>query len=234
MPIVYKTFRKNNHLLIANIVLFHKANKYNSFSKSCNNLQKQRSELCRIKRMSYGNDRKFIGVALSGVESEHCALIVDNELAKIPGIISHKVELNNHKAIITAKEPDVLPQAVETIRDLGYDVDTVKKTFPVTGMSCASCASSAETIVTSQPGVIKAGVNFANASLLVEYVPTITSPEKLKQAVQDVGYDLVIENSVEAKQALEDLHAQKLKALKRRTLWSVALSLPLVTIGMFL
>ena len=175
----------------------------------------------------------LLELPLSGVESEHCALIVDKELAKIPGITSHKVELNNHKAIITAKEPDVIPQAVETIRDLGYDVETVKQTFPVTGMSCASCAASAETIVTNQPGVVKGAVNFANASLLVEYVPTITSPEKLKQAVQEVGYDLVIENSTEAKQALEDLHAQKLKALKRRTLWSVALSLPLVTIGMF-
>jgi Cu2+-exporting ATPase len=175
----------------------------------------------------------LLELPLSGVESEHCALIVDKGLAKIPGITSHKVELNNHKAIITATEPDILQQAVEAIRDLGYDVDTVKQTFPVTGMSCASCASSAETIVSSQPGVVKAAVNFANASLLVEYVPTITGPEKLRQAVKEVGYDLVIEKSAGAKQALEDLQAQKLSALKRKTLWSVALSVPLVIIGMF-
>jgi Cu2+-exporting ATPase len=176
---------------------------------------------------------EILELPLAGVESEHCALIVDKGLAKIPGITSHKVELNNHKAVITTKDTDVIPQAVNAIRDLGYDVETIKQTFPVTGMSCASCASSAESIVVAQPGVVKAGVNFANTSLQVEYVPTITSPEKLKAAVQSIGYDLVIEDSKEAKQALEDLHREKLSSLKQRTIWSVILSVPLVVIGMF-
>lgn len=176
---------------------------------------------------------KPVILPLSGVDSEHCALIVDKGLAKLPGIISHKVELNNHQAIITAKDEEVIPQAVKAIRDLGYNVETINKTFPVTGMSCASCASSAESIITAQPGVVKAAVNFANTSLQVEYVPTITSPEQLKNAVQGVGYDLVIEDSQEAREALEDLHRQKLQSLKRKTFLSVGFSVPLVAIGMF-
>jgi Cu2+-exporting ATPase len=175
----------------------------------------------------------LIELPLSGVESEHCALIVDKGLAKLPGITSHKVELNNHKAIITTKNEDVIPQVVNAIRDLGYDVETIKQTFPVTGMSCASCAISAETIVAAQQGVVKSAVNFANASLQVEYIPTITSPEKLKQAVQSVGYDLVIEDSKEAKEALDDLHRQRLESLKQRTILSIIFSLPLVGISMF-
>lgn len=175
----------------------------------------------------------IVELPLAGVESEHCALIVDKGLAKIPGLTSHKVELNNHKAVITTTDNDAIPQAINAIRDMGYDVETIKQTFPVTGMSCASCASSAESIVVAQPGVVKAAVNFANTSLQVEYVPTITSPEKLKSAVQNVGYDLVIENSQEAKEALEDLHNQNLHLLKQKTIWSIALSIPLVTIGMF-
>ena len=174
-----------------------------------------------------------IELPLSGVESEHCALIVDKGLAKLPGITSHKVELNNHKAIITTNDDDVIPQAVNAIRDLGYDVETIKQHFPVTGMSCASCAASAETIVAAQPGVVKAAVNFANATLQVEYVPTIIVPEKLKQAVKSVGYDLVIEDSTQAKELLEDLHRQKIKSLKRKTVLSVAFSIPLAVIGMF-
>jgi P-type Cu2+ transporter len=147
----------------------------------------------------------LIELPLSGVESEHCAIIVDKGLAKVPGVTSHKVELNNHKAVITTKDNDVIPQAVNAIRDLGYDVETVKQTFPVSGMSCASCAISTESIVIAEPGVVKATVNFANTSLQVEYIPTIISPEKLKQAVQGIGYDLMIEDLKEAKVALEDL-----------------------------
>ena len=113
----------------------------------------------------------LLELPLSGVDSEHCALIVDKGLAKVPGITSHKVELNNHKAIITTTDNEVIPLAINAIRDLGYGVETINQTFPVTGMSCASCASSAESIVVAQPGVVKAAVNFANTSLQVEYIP---------------------------------------------------------------
>lgn len=171
---------------------------------------------------------------LSGVESEHCALIIDKELSKVKGVRSHKVELNNHRAIIEIVDPqETLPKAVSAIRNLGYDVETLKETFPVTGMSCASCASSAESIVSAQPGVVNAAVNFATTSLQVEYMPTVTSPAQLKAAVQAVGYDLMIENTKEAKEAMEDLHRQKLQSLKRRTLLSIAFSLPQVLIAMF-
>jgi Cu2+-exporting ATPase len=35
-----------------------------------------------------------------------------------------------------------------------------KQTFPVTGMSCAACASSVESILSHTPGVQEAAVNF--------------------------------------------------------------------------
>ncbi|HEU4633511.1 MAG TPA: heavy metal translocating P-type ATPase, partial [Flavisolibacter sp.] len=173
-----------------------------------------------------------IDLPLSGVESEHCALIVDKGLAKVPGITSHKVELNNQKAIITAEDNEAIPQAVHAIRDLGYDVETIKQNFPVTGMSCASCAVSTESILRSQAGVINASVNFANALVSIEYIPTVVTPQQLKTAVQSIGYDLVVEDSKEAREALEDLHREKLHSLKQRTVWSIMLSVPLVLIGM--
>ena len=176
----------------------------------------------------------LVELPLSGVESEHCALIIDKGLAKTPGITSHKVELNNHKAIITAKDEEVIPHAVQAIRDLGYDVDTLKQTYPVTGMSCASCASSAQSIVSAQPGVVNASVNFANTTLQVEYVPTITAPEKLKEALQSVGYDLIIEETKKAQEVLEDLHHRKLQSLKRRTLLSIAFTVPMMILGMLI
>ncbi|MFZ1800644.1 MAG: hypothetical protein WAU24_12330 [Chitinophagaceae bacterium] len=46
------------------------------------------------------NSESIIEIPLSGVESEHCALIVNNALYKVEGVKSHKVEVNNHQAII--------------------------------------------------------------------------------------------------------------------------------------
>jgi Cu2+-exporting ATPase len=179
------------------------------------------------------NENNIIDLPLSGVESEHCALIVDKGLAKVEGIKSHKVELNNKRAVInTNGDSEVLPKAVKAIRSLGYDVDTIKKSFPVLNMSCASCAVSSQTTLENIPGVINVTVNYANATAHIEYIPTITSPEKFKNALQNVGYDLIIDESEEAKDALEDLHAKKFHSLKIQTYSAIILSIPLVLIGM--
>ena len=173
-------------------------------------------------------------IPLEGVESEHCALIVDKGLSKVPGITAHKVELNNNRAVVnTNGDVEVLPNAVKAIRGLGYDVDTVKKNFPVLNMSCASCASSSQSILENQPGVIQVAVNYANATAQVEYIPTITDPGKLKASLQSIGYDLMIDESEEAKDALQELHDLKFQTLKRKTHGSVLLTVPVVIIGMF-
>jgi len=88
-----------------------------------------------------------IYIPLEGVESEHCALIVDNGLKQVKEITSHKVELNNRRAVITSTNAAALPEVVKTIRDLGYGVTTVKKIFPVLQMTCASCAVSVESMI---------------------------------------------------------------------------------------
>tara|TARA_R110001599_G_scaffold221395_2_gene419921 strand:+ start:26395 stop:28659 length:2265 start_codon:yes stop_codon:yes gene_type:complete len=108
---------------------------------------------------------------------------------------------------------------------------TQKQSFPVTGMTCASCASSVESILTHTEGVAKASVNFANSSVLVEYKDSLSS-EKLRKALQSVGYDLIIdaENPAEAQQELQEKHYQEVKS---RTIWAAILTLPVFTLGMF-
>lgn len=179
--------------------------------------------------------KETIAIPLEGVESEHCAMIVDKGLAKVPGILSHKVELNNNRAVIETNDAlAVLPEAVRAIRDLGYGIATTKKNFPVLNMTCASCASSTQSILEHQPGVVKASVNYANAIATIEFIPTITNALVLKSALQSIGYDLMIDEGMEAKEELEDLHRKKFTALKTKTVAAIVLSIPVVVIGMFL
>ncbi|HRQ18333.1 MAG TPA: heavy metal translocating P-type ATPase [Agriterribacter sp.] len=110
---------------------------------------------------------------------------------------------------------------------------TIKQSFPVLNMSCASCAASSESILQSQPGVVNAAVNYANGNALVEYIPTVTGPARLKTALQGIGYDLVIDESEDAKDALEALQQKQYKTLKAKTIAAVILSIPVVIIGMF-
>ncbi len=111
--------------------------------------------------------------------------------------------------------------------------NTVTQTFPVLGMTCASCASSAESIVTHQEGVVNASVNYATGNLIVEFLSNVTNAENLRKAVQGVGYDLLIEDESNQQESLEAIHEKKFKELKSKTIWAVIFSLPVVVIGMF-
>ncbi|MBX3255620.1 MAG: copper-translocating P-type ATPase [Chitinophagaceae bacterium] len=183
--------------------------------------------------MTTDNNKEIIYLPLENVESDHCASIVDRGLAQVKGITTHKVELNNRRAAITVNDHEAIPEAVKAVKDLGYNITTTKGAFPVLGMTCASCAGSAESIVKYQPGVVSASVNFATGNLTVEYLPNMTSASTLQKAVQSVGYDLLIEDETRQQETLEAIHAQNFSKLKTKTVWAIILSLPVVVIGMF-
>ena len=110
---------------------------------------------------------------------------------------------------------------------------TIKQTFPVLDMSCAACATRVDKTLNLQEGVSRASVNYASAMATVEYDPLICSPESLKAAIQEAGYDLVIEKGEVADREVEDAHTAKYKKLKICTTWAILLSLPVAIIGMF-
>ncbi|MFN3849856.1 MAG: heavy metal translocating P-type ATPase [Spirosomataceae bacterium] len=180
------------------------------------------------------NKNITLDIPLEGVESEHCALIIDKGLGNVSGVLSHKVELNNNKAVISSlPNNETLIKSVKTIRDLGYGVTTFKKNFSVLNMTCASCASSVQSILENQTGVISASVNYANAMAQVEYIPTLVEPKELKKALQSIGYDILIDESEEAKDELEKAKLQKFDTLKKKTIGAIILSIPIVLIAMF-
>ncbi len=112
-------------------------------------------------------------------------------------------------------------------------MDVRPASFPVTGMSCASCAASVETIIAKLPGVRSVSVNYANTTAQVDFDVGKITAEELRAAVQGVGYDLLIgtENSDAAQ---EELKEEAYQTIKRRTIWAAVFTLPVFVIGMFL
>lgn len=106
-----------------------------------------------------------------------------------------------------------------------------KQTFPVTGMTCAACASSVETILTHTDGVQSAAVNFATNTVQVEYDQS-TNPDLLNEALTAIGYGLII-NSKDINESIENEQDKKYQDVKKRTIWSAILTLPIFIIGMF-
>lgn len=86
---------------------------------------------------------------------------------------------------------------------------TIFKTFPVTGMTCANCSAAVEKLLNRQEGVARASVNLADATAGIEFDPNIVSPERIKAVVQDLGYDMIVED--EAEELAEELRKKSLR-----------------------
>lgn len=109
----------------------------------------------------------------------------------------------------------------------------IKNTYPVLGMSCASCAARVDKTLNALPGVYQTTVNYATAVAQVEYNPEICSDATLQSAVQDAGYDLLVDTGEDAADKAEEIRLTRYRKIKRRTVAALLLSLPIMVISMF-
>ena len=145
---------------------------------------------------------------------------------------------DNSELRLTIKEKyeddtaEVIQEVVSQLRNQQGEIKSVKQSFPVMNMTCASCASSSQNVLSFVPGVLDASVNFANGNAIIEYIPELSSLTGMKSALQEVGFDLLIEEKESSRENLEHLQQEKYKKLKRDTISAVALAVPLMLIGM--
>jgi P-type Cu2+ transporter len=111
-------------------------------------------------------------------------------------------------------------------------MSTVKKTFRVEGMSCASCATSAQNVLSKVDGVKAARVNYANGNAILEFDPLVTDATQMADHLSKTGYKLVTDSD---EQGLPGDAAQQQKLAKARvnSFAAILLALPVFIIGMF-
>ena len=98
--------------------------------------------------------------------------------------------------------------------------------LPIAGMTCASCASRIERKLNTLEGVT-ASVNYATEQAAVEYDPSQVTPEALVDAVAETGYSARLPQA-----AAPAVEHDPTAALRRRLVFSAALSLPVLLMGM--
>ena len=169
---------------------------------------------------------------LTGVDNKKKALIVDNGIAELQGVKSHRIEINKQKAIVTINPAETSWKTLlQTFDRLGYGVTTTTQALKLGGMHCASCAANIEKTLRAQQGIVDARVNFASSTASIEFIPGITNLKSLAAAVQDAGYQIALGEAQE--NALENAQHHLYRQLKVKTIWAVSLSLPVAVIGMF-
>lgn len=162
----------------------------------------------------------------------------DQEVAKavlkpLSGITSFKVSGGAVELLI--KDEEALLEAAGALNNEGFNIKAADNNFPVLGMSCASCANSSQSTVRSLFGVLEADVNYGTQRLSVRYLPDVISTDKIQKSLQEIGFDLLIEEDEEKEEdSLDAMQRKHYRQLKQKTIWSVVLTLPVAVIGMFI
>lgn len=66
-----------------------------------------------------------------------------------------------------------------------------KAIIKVDGMSCGHCVKAIETAVSALPGVTAVAADLAAKTVTVEYDPALAPLEKIKDEIEEQGYDVM-------------------------------------------
>ena len=166
---------------------------------------------------------------VEGMSCASCVARVEKGLSGLAGVAGASVNLATRTATVTVDPEKVGPQElVAAIRETGYEVPPEKVTFPIEGMSCASCVARVENALSTVPGVLSASVNLAAKSGTVEYIPGISDREALRAAVAAAGYAVPEVKAGEDPLALQErMQREEERSLLNRLRLGVALGVPL-------
>lgn len=67
----------------------------------------------------------------------------------------------------------------------------IKETYPVLGMTCASCVRKIETVLGKTEGIVEASVNFGSEKVTIEYDNDQIDLQKIEKIIKSIGYELI-------------------------------------------
>uniref|UniRef100_A0A8C7ZU92 P-type Cu(+) transporter n=1 Tax=Oryzias sinensis TaxID=183150 RepID=A0A8C7ZU92_9TELE len=121
-------------------------------------------------------------VTVSALQRAIEALPPGNFKVDAPGSTNPVTSARAQPACVTQAKPSALqPCFTQPL------VSTVH--IHIEGMTCNSCVQSIEGMISQRKGVVSAQVSLADHQGIFEYDPLLTSPQELREAVEDMGFD---------------------------------------------
>jgi P-type Cu+ transporter len=171
---------------------------------------------------------KEINIDITGMTCAACANRIEKGLNKMDGVENASVNFAMEKAAVKYNPEEVKPSDLQKrIRDLGYDIQLEKTEFDITGMTCAACSARIEKVLNKQDGIQHATVNLALEKATIEYAPGTITTDQIIKKVDSIGYGATVKNDKNQEEQT-DHKLQEIQKQKRKFIWSLLLSLPLL------
>jgi P-type Cu+ transporter len=173
-------------------------------------------------------EHKETNLDITGMTCAACANRIEKGLNKMEGVENASVNFAMERAAVKYNPEEVEPSDLQKrIRDLGYDIQLEKTEFDITGMTCAACSARIEKVLSKQDGIQYATVNLALEKATIEYAPGTITTDQIIKKVDSIGYGATMKND-ENQEEQTDHKLQEIQKQKRKFIWSLLLSLPLL------
>ncbi|SEO70849.1 Cu+-exporting ATPase [Amphibacillus marinus] len=161
---------------------------------------------------------------IEGMTCAACANRIEKGLNKLE-TVDATVNLTTERAAISFNEQAIsVDHFVEKVEELGYQVSSEKKDFIITGMTCAACANRIEKVLMKQQGVTEATVNLTTEVGTVQFLSSVTTPDRIVTAIEKIGYGAKLkDNQAQGETGRERV----INRLKRKVIISSILTFPL-------
>jgi len=176
-----------------------------------------------------------ITLPITGMTCTNCAMNIERGVKKLEGVKESNVNFASEQATI-AFDPKLLGvrEVVEKIHGSGFGVPIAKIELPLTGMTCANCASNIERALNKKiPGIVNASVNFATERASIEYVPAVSPLDDIVEAIKKAGYGAIPpDETLDQEDAESVARADEIKDQTRKFVVGLIFSLPLFILSM--
>ncbi|KAM6894091.1 copper-transporting ATPase 2 [Xenentodon cancila] len=163
-----------------------------------------------------------VEIKVDGMNCQSCVQAVEGQLGGLPGVSHIRVSLLDSLAVIVFQPLRVTQQELrDKIEETGFlatllpeasssgDVyywqsglsSTQTVTVWITGMTCSSCVQSVEGRISETGGVRSVAVSLTEERATISFDPRLTDPERLRAAIEDMGFDASLQEPVKSVQS---------------------------------
>uniref|UniRef100_A0A674E115 Copper-transporting ATPase 2 n=1 Tax=Salmo trutta TaxID=8032 RepID=A0A674E115_SALTR len=128
-------------------------------------------------------------IRVKGMTCQSCVRSIEGRIGTLPGVLHIKVSLSDEEAVVRFQPHTVTSEEVkEQIENMGFG-ETHTSVIGIVGMTCNSCVQSIEGKISEMTGVCSIAVSLKEEQGTVTFDPSLTQPEELRAAIEDMGFD---------------------------------------------
>jgi Cu+-exporting ATPase len=171
-----------------------------------------------------------LSFGVTGMTCTSCAVTIERNLRKVPGVQTAKVNFASERATVTFDHSQAgLPDLIAGVERAGYGVATGETDLTVQGLQNAEDATRLEKALTALEGVLSTTVTIPTAH--IEYVPAIISEAELYRAVKTAGFDTT-EQAAEQTDVEAVAREREYREQRRLVIVGLLFTLPLFILAM--